>query len=421
MKKSFFVIIIFISQIILLNFTPPGSPGAELIPVDPDVDTYYKEITVKRGLNFTIRLKGSGWYLNRYDSNNLSFKLRTVHSEYTDFTIHPVGENPAYLFFSYLDKDMYIRVNIDHQIRSEAEEMLNDLGDLNEEKENIPPEINQMPVESPGEGYEEAVIDFDPAIDELPDDVEKEHLKTETESSVIKKDDIKKKTSFEKKMPDVEDMYYVTKDKEIVKVPSVNKEIGYRKGVEAFNNDELEKAAEHVLAYLSNCVTCVYKDDARFMAAEIYLKQENEEKAMIFLDELIDFGTLEYKMKAGRIKADLNYEAGKFEDALEGYKTLLLYDGNNIEVLKNTGDIYYQFKDYENALANYELGMENGLVVDEVYFRTAHMYDNAGKLKDLEKAYRYYRFITEMFPDYEHYQEVKKKVQFMEKNFFNYE
>ncbi len=421
MKKSFFVVIIFLSRIIILYFTAPGSSGAELIPVDPDADAHHKEISVKRGETFTIRLKGSGWYLNRYDSNNLAFKLRTVHSEYTDFTIHPVGEEPAYLFFSYLDKDMYIRVNIDPRIRSEVEEMLNDGGGMNEKKEDMPPEINEVSVESPGDGDEETVIDSGTEIDELPDDVEAEYLKTETESSVITKDEIKKETSPGKKMPDAEDMYYITKDKEIVKIPSVNEESEYRKGVEAFNNDELEKAAEHVLDYLSNCVSCVYKDNARFIAAEIYIKQENEEKTMIFLDKLIDFGNLKYKMKAGRIKADLNYEADKFEDALEGYKTLLLYDGNNVEVLKNTGDIYYMFKDYENALANYELGMENGLAADEVYFRMALMYDSAGKLKDLEKAYRYYRFITEMFPDFKHYQEAKQRVQFMEKNFFNYE
>jgi tetratricopeptide (TPR) repeat protein len=372
MKKSFFIILFFLSQIILLYFTAPGSQAAELIAVDPDVDAYHKEINVKRAVDFTIRIKGSGWYLNRYDSNNLSFKLRTVHPEYTDFTIHPAGENPGYLFFSYLDKDMYIRVNIDPRVKSEAVEMLNEKN-------------------------------------------------SDTESNVFKKDEIKKEIYPEGKMPLAEDMYYVTKDKEIVKVPSVNEEIEYKKGVKAFNSDELEKAAEHVLEYMSKCVSCEYKDDARFMAYEIYLKQENEEKAMIFLDELIDFGTQEYKMKAARRKADLNYNAGNLNDALESYKFLLLYDGNNIEVLKNTGDIYYRFKDYENALTNYELGMENGLAVDKVYFRTALMYDGAGKLKDLEKAYRYYRLILEMFPDFEHYPEVKQRVQFMEEHFFNYE
>ena len=75
----------------------------------------------------------------------------------------------------------------------------------------------------------------------------------------------------------------------------------------------------------------------------------------------------------------------------------------------------------ENAIADYELGIENGLTSVEVYYRTALIYDSAGKQKDIEKAYRYYRFILEMFPDFELYQEVEQRVQFMEKNFFNYE
>ncbi len=392
---------------------------SELISVDPDVDTNHKEISVKNDVVFTIRLKGSGWYLNRYDGDNLVFKLRTVNSEYTDFSIHPIGEKPAYLFFSYLDKDMYIRVNIQPRIVSEADEMLNDSGVVNDIKDDNLSEINEVHIEIREHSDEDAGMEPDPAADKQPEGVEEEYLKTET--SVIKKDEIKTEKPPEKKTHVTENIYYVTKDKEIVKVPGVNEETGYRKGVKAFNNDELEKAATHVLYYLSNCVACVYKDDARFMAADIYLKQENEEKAMIFLDELIVFGGLEHKLKSSRIKADLNFEAGKFEEALEGYKTFLFHNGKNIEVLKNTGDIYFQFKDYENALSNYEFGMEHGLVVDEVYFRTALMYASAGKQQDLEKSYKYYRLIIELFPDFEHYQEVKQRVLFMEKNFFNYE
>ena len=388
MKKSFFILIYFFLHVILLFFTAPELSAVDPIPVDPDVDAYHKEINVKQGENFTIRLNGSGWYLNRYDSKNLSFMLRTVHTLYTDFTVHPSGEEPAYLFFSYLDKDMYIRVNIEPLIGSDDKEELNDSGGISEQKEDIPPEIDAARVESPATADEEANMDSGPAVD---------------------------------KMPVAEDIYYVTKDKEIVKIPNVNEEAEYRKGVKAFNNDELDKAEEHVLEYLSNCAACLYKEDALFMAYEINIKQENEETAVIFLNELIDSADLENKLRAVRLKADINFKTGRLEEALEGYKTLLLHDGTNIEVLKNTGDIYYQFKDYGNAITNYELGMENGLTVDKVYFRTALMYDSAGKLKNIEKAYRYYRLILEMFPDFEHYPEVEHKVQFMEKNFFNYE
>jgi hypothetical protein len=96
--------------LIILPVMVPVIITGDLIVVD--TEEHYKEINVKRGVDFTLRLKGSGWYLNRYDTGRLDFKFRVVETGYTDFTIRTSDEGQAYLFFSYLDKDMYVLVNI---------------------------------------------------------------------------------------------------------------------------------------------------------------------------------------------------------------------------------------------------------------------------------------------------------------------
>jgi tetratricopeptide (TPR) repeat protein len=403
--------------------------GADLIFVDPEGEAHHKEIIVEKDEIFTVRLKGGGWYLNRYDSENLVFKLRTAEPGYTDFMIHPVGENPGYLFFSYLENDMYIRVKIEDP-GSELKTVDETLPAESPSVEGTPDERSKderTPVEiaeaerSTEEGAPVEITEAEfPQAENAPEEkILTENLQAETDTA-IKEEDIKG-TNIEKTVPEDADIYYITKDKEIVKVPSVNEEMEYRKGIKYFKKEDFDKASEHFLEYLSGCVSCDYKDDARFKTAEIYIKQDKKEEAVRYLDELIELGTEEYKVLAGRIKADLYFEAGRFGDALEGYKTVLLYDSEDIAVLKNTGDIYYHFKDYVNALVAYEQGIERGLSEAEVFFRVASMYDGSGKHKDIEKAYKFYKVILKLFPDFDHYNDVEKRVSFMEKNFFNYE
>jgi len=357
--------------LIILPVMVPVIITGDLIVVD--TEEHYKEINVKRGVDFTLRLKGSGWYLNRYDTGGLDFKFRVVEPGYTDFTIRTSDEGQAYLFFSYLDKDMYVLVNIKDSL------LENNSTELQEDTED-------------------------------------------TEDTVFKKEiERGKKRVAEKAVPGDAEIYYVGKDKKVIKVPDQNEDAEYKKGIQLFNNGLLEKALMSFMDYLSNCKSCLFENDALFKIAEIYIDRNDTEAAIENLNEIIESGSQEHRREAYLKKAGLDYRAGRLKNALDSYRAVLEYDGGDTDMLKIIGDIYYQLNNHEKALTAYLQVIDKGLAVDEVYFRVAFIYDSPGGLRDLEKAFRFYMIITEKFISSEHYQYSKQRVKFFEKNFFRYE
>ncbi|MCK4805386.1 MAG: tetratricopeptide repeat protein, partial [Spirochaetes bacterium] len=354
--------------LIILPVMVPVIITGDLIVVD--TEEHYKEINVKRGVDFTLRLKGSGWYLNRYDTGRLDFKFRVAEPGYTDFTIRTSDEGQAYLFFSYLDKDLYVLVNIKDSLL----------------------ENNST---------------------ELQENTEDKDFKKEIERG--------KKRVPEKAVPGDAEIYYVGKDKKVIKVPDQNEDAEYKKGIQLFNDGLLEKALMSFMDYLSNCESCLFENDALFKIAEIYIDRDDTEAAIENLNEIIESGSQEHRREAYLKKAGLDYRAGRLRNALDSYRAVLEYDGGDTDMLKIIGDIYYQLNNHEKALTAYLQVIDKGLAVDEVYFRVAFIYDSPGGLRDLEKAFRFYMIITEKFISSEHYQYSKQRVKFFEKNFFRYE
>lgn len=354
----------------------------DLIVVDTDM--HYKEISVKRGADFTIRLKGSGWYLNRYDTRRLAFQFRVVEPGYTDFIIRTSDEGQAYLFFSYLSSDIYILVAIKDSYPE---------NNSTESKEITEDVIGKKTIDYSGD--------------------------KETKTDALGEGE--EKRMAEKAVPGDAEIYYVSKEKKVIKVPDQNEDAGYKKGIQLFNDGLLEKALICFRDYLSNCESCLYENDALFKIAEIYTGRNETGTAIEYLDKIIESGSQEYGKEAYLIKAGLDYRTGRLKNALESYKAVLEYDGDDTEMLKIIGDIYYQLNDHEKALTAYLEVIDKGLAADEVYFRAASIYDSPGGSRDLEKAYRFYMIITEKFISSEHYPYAKQRVRFFEKNFFHYE
>lgn len=400
--------------LIILPVMVPVIITGDLIVVDTEV--HYKEINVKRGVDFTLRLKGNGWYLNRYDTGRLAFKFRVVEPGYTDFTIRTSDEGQAYLFFSYLNKDMYVLVTIKDSLPENYSTEL---------QKNTEDTVFKKPDDFLGAGSDddEGPVGIE---QELRDKVEPEKVsinedRKEPESAHKAFSEREKKRVAEKSVPGDAEIYYVSKDKKVIKVTDQNEDAEYKKGIQLFNDGLLEKALMSFMDYLSNCESCLFKNDALFKIAEIYITRNNTEAAIENLNEIIESGSKEHRKEAYLKKAGLDYSAGRLKNALGSYRAVLEYDGGDTDMLKIIGDIYYQLNDHEKALTAYQQVIDKGLAVDEVYFRVAFIYDSPGGLRDLEKAFRFYMVITEKFISSEHYQYAKQRVKFFEKNFFRYE
>ncbi len=409
--------------LIILPVMVPVIITGDLIVVD--TEEHYKEINVKRGVDFTLRLKGSGWYLNRYDTGRLDFKFRVAEPGYTDFTIRTSSEGQAYLFFSYLDKDMYVLVNIkDSLLENNSTELQEDtedtvfkkpgdfLGDGSDDEEG--PVGTEQELRDKVEP-EKVSINEDREEPESADKDFKKEIKTEAFS------ERGKKRVAEKTVPGDAEIYYVGKDKKVIKVPDQNEDAEYKKGIQLFNDGLLEKALMSFMDYLSNCESCLFENDALFKIAEIYIDRDDTEAAIENLNEIIESGSQGHRREAYLKKAGLDYRSGRLRNALDSYRAVLEYDGGDTDMLKIIGDIYYQLNNHEKALTAYLQVIDKGLAVDEVYFRVAFIYDSPGGLRDLEKAFRFYMIITEKFISSEHYQYSKQRVKFFEKNFFRYE
>jgi TPR repeat protein len=88
--------------------------------------------------------------------------------------------------------------------------------------------------------------------------------------------------------------------------------------------------------------------------------------------------------------------------------------------VQRLGDINYALHHEGEALRWYEEGIAKGVASDETIFRVATLYDSPGGARDIEKAYEYYRLITEEYQSSVHFEAALQRVQFFEDYFFNY-
>ncbi len=373
----FFILMFYMSTVVVM--------GKE---IEIEEGLKYKEITITEGLDFKIRLAGKGWYLNRYGRENLSFKYRFLEPEHTCFIIHPLRKGISYLLFTYLNKDVYIRVKI----------------------EETTPENNK------GETGEKVNDDIT-SLENIAHDT---GLEKPEPSGEVKVDDIESYKKDEDLVKEKGEIYYVNKKSEVVPVPVKKEDDSYVRGIGLFKKGMYKEALKSLLDYVSNCEKCRYRDDANIKLAEAHINLDNETEALSYLGEVIRSGSDKFAKEAYVKKADIDYRAKRYKDAVDSYKNALGYDRGDSDLLEKIGDIYYLLNNYTDALKIYEELIERGYTGDEVLFRIASICDSPGKVRNLEKAYKYYKIIVENYSISKHFTYAKERVQFMEKNFFNY-
>ena len=424
MKRAFEIFIV-LALITVVN-SVFSLPINTYFNVDEGVS--YTEIQVQKDLDFTIRLPGGGWYLNRFDSETLLFRIRVTEPEYTEFLLHPQKEGRSYLFFSYMEKDVYVLVHVLVPDKYPQLEILPEIEDQKGESVGgMPaPSIQSEEVSEAGKkGKASAESDTSVSLpsSEIP-------TKNGAHSASDEKESL---TGF---LRDEErDIYYIDKEGQKVDVPMIHENDSYRRGVGNFKKGAFSQAVSSMYEYLEKCQKCDYSDEAHFILAKSHMQMGADDEAVKHLDILIRGGSAKRVATGGEpesesqsqllkeaslYRARIEYRNERLTSALESYNTVLEYEPSNREVLKSLGDIYYQLGDYEQALPLYEQVIRKGVESDEIYFRAAKICDRPGKLRDLEKAYSYYKIVIDRYMNSEHFSYAKQRVDFLEKNFYHF-
>jgi Tfp pilus assembly protein PilF len=350
-------------------------------------DTNYKELSVKEGAEFKVRIEGSGWYLNRYDRKHLSFTRRFLEPSHTSFTIYAKRIGQSYLIFSYLEKDIYVMVSIEH-IPSAVVPITTE----------VPPSETNTP-----DAQHETILK------------EKEHNKVESPQVIEPK-----KIVPEKEPETGSEIYYIDKEKKIVPVPFKDEDDPYKKGARLFESGAYSEAQSKLDEYLESCKSCKYRIGATMKLAEIYLAAGKNEEAGLLFDKVINSKKDQYMSEALIKRGDIFYNKGNLKSASDYYTKALEYTRDNAKLLRKVADIHYELNNYDLALTGYEKLRESGQIDDELLFRIATIYDSPAGPRDIQKAYNYYKLLIDKFPSSKHSSFAQKRIKFMEKNFFNY-
>jgi tetratricopeptide (TPR) repeat protein len=346
----------------------------------------YAEIEVEVGTDFQVNLQGGGWYLNRYDEEKLSFERRSTDMIHTEFIIRSLQTGEAYLFFSYLEEDVYVRVNIFDAI----------------------PEPHSTPV---------------PALE--PGEIDAQKPEKTSEDSMVEKK-IKEKVQAppggvkEENEGGHKDIYYIDKEDRKIDVPFSSEDDAYFHGIRQYKKRDMENAVKLFEEYLSECTQCSHMLEAHKYLAEIHIKVENENEALSHLQLLIERGNADQRKNALSVKARIDYRRGKLDEALNGYHAVLDFEPENEKILRRIGDIHFELQNFGDALDAYQKSVAHGIDDDEVYYRIAVICESPGALKDLEKAYVHYKIIVDRFHESKHYTYAQKRVVFFETNFYHY-
>ncbi len=387
-----------------------------------------RDITVSVMEDFRITLEGKGWYLNRYQRDNLAFRLRTIKTDRTIFLITPLREGASYLLFSHLNADVYVTVHIaaeDKTVPAPEKSAVTATPDTggevaSEDRALLSSAETGTVVETTGK--EEAVIGPEKSV--MGGGQEDKQPVTKNEA-VDSKPREKPAASNAREMPTGEKpllkskVYYIDKNRQKVEVPTRDENDMYEEAVKAMNSGEYSTAAEKLTEYLSSCSACRHRYEARLALAEIYSGQKEYDKALQNLDA--PAGAPKALQKDMYIKkAEIYSITGDLRNAAFSYEKAYETDKTDIEILDKLGNVYYQNGEYEDALDTYEKGIMRGLVNDEILFRMASIYDRPGPLRNIEKAYRYYRELVDTFESSQYRAHSLERVRFFEKNFYNY-
>ena len=423
---KFFKHAIVVSCLSVMLFLTPPLIADQSILINPENPP--EVITVQTGLDFSLALEGKGWYLNRYDRTLLSFKLRSVEPASTIFVMHSIERGTAQIVLSMKQFDISLVVVIVNG-EEHAEERVSISND-EEPTETISRELEDPPsVSDRAEALRERGLVEERSIEGQTTEDEEAALKDDTQGEGEAEEVMpEQKPAMPSKRvekavqtkPDGDALYYVDEDNRIVKVPRVHEEDFYRRGRRYFQKGEYGKALQEFQLYLSKCEKCTKRDSTRLLLADISLQLEDEEGALVQLGEVVESGGEKAVLSALKIRARLYYTAGRYEYALADYEEIYKKGGGSDELIQILGDVNYALHHEGEALRWYEVGIARGLATDETIYRVATLYDRPGGARDIEKAYEYYRLITEEYRTSDYYQAALQRVQFFESHFFDY-
>ena len=400
--------------LLLSALLPVPLRSDQVILVDPE--NVPEEITVIAGEDFHLALEGKGWYLKQYDRSKLTFRLRSVEPSFTIFTLHAFTEGMTNLVFSLQQRDIPLEVVIVP-------------GSPSMEESEKPSQGGVTPGESEETGGAVLVLKRVEALRKWGSLEEPEEVTTEPDDTGGDKREsqtgqeisqVPREEKVQAPQPEEDELYYVDDSNRVVKVPRVHEDDYYNKGSRTYRKGEYEEAAVQLNLYLDRCEMCKKRDAARLLLAEIAIQNGDEEEALVQLGTVVESGGDKSVVTALYRRAGLLYSAERFHEAARDYERIYEHEGGGEEVFQRLGDIHYQMQQKEEALRWYEEGIERGEVNDETVFRVATLYDSPGSYRDIEKAYRYYKLITVQYHSSPHYEEALRRVQFFEKNFFDY-
>jgi tetratricopeptide (TPR) repeat protein len=342
----------------------------------------FQEISVNTGEQFRVNLEGKGWYLNRYDTERLSFKYRIIGQSVTSFIIIPKKAGTAYLLFSYMMDDLYVKVTI------------NGVGDS-----------KGQPLEPAGEPV-----------------VEAKEPKQPEETALLEQEEQPPSPPKEQTAEKMEEgeIYYTDKDERVVAVPLKDEDDNYRRGVRLRKKGLNEQAIVSFFGYLDDCEECRYRVDASIQLAESLIAVGRGQESGRYLDTVIESGSTKYLKSALLMRGDLYYREGKLEEALDAYSRCMELGEDTPRLIRRVADIHYGLNDYKGALDLYERLEQLNRLDDVVLFRVATIYDSPGEPRDVERAYRYYKLLIDKYNDSRYRPFAERRVSFLEENFFNY-
>jgi tetratricopeptide (TPR) repeat protein len=389
---------------LLLVAVPISSAAMETFVIDPERPL--TQITVQRGAPFKLTVEERGWYLNRYDRSKLRFKSRIVDSSLTSFIMHPTAAGEASMLLSFKELHLPFTVKIlEYSPGKRAE----DLDAVSDRVEALRKRL--QPVGDEGSREEEKVV---------KQPVENAAITEEQSSGTSAAPG---QAGSEKQVASEPELFYEDKNKKIVKVPRTTEEDAFRRGRSHFHKGRHQKAEAELRRYLSKCETCASRDAARLLLAQTYLKGGRDEEALVLLDGVIESaqGQPSQRREALEKRAELYYRAGRLAEAAGDYERLYESEGMTAAGLQRLGDIYLRLNEEDKAFRWYEEGIAEGAHNDELLFRVASAYDSPGSRRDIEKAYRYYKLLTDTYDSSIYFDRARERVHFYEKHFFEYQ
>jgi len=216
------------------------------------------------------------------------------------------------------------------------------------------------------------------------------------------------------------EIYYIdTKSKKKVEIKVEDENKNYFKGITKLKKGDNEGAIDLLKEYLAKCEKCDYREDAEYSMAKAYENLGDDDTALRYYTEIESKGKGKYYVLALRWLADHYYEKSDLKKALEFYKKV--FDKTSDPLVKRRiADIAYSNEDISSSLEGYNYCVEKGVMDDEILFRLASIYDNPGKYRNIEKAYKFYRKIVESYPKSRYFDISERRVSFFEKNFINF-